>query len=152
MNAAEAFAVWFATNYPAEEPSPQDAFEAGWAVRGGGLAHPDLPDDDWNFGPFAPDDLKRWAETYGHPEHWAARAKALHAQLEAQRRITEFDVAVPMSELRKDGEALARGLDSFFNDLRYTAPELWGERISRLGLQVTAAMATFGYPKKAEAA
>jgi hypothetical protein len=33
-------------------------------------------------GPFDPDELVRWAETYGHPEEWAQKAKAANEHLE----------------------------------------------------------------------
>jgi hypothetical protein len=31
---------------------------------------------------FDPDELVRWAETYGHPEEWAKKAQHLHKTLE----------------------------------------------------------------------
>jgi len=33
--------------------------------------------------PFNPDELVRWAETYGHPEEWAKLAQAAHARAES---------------------------------------------------------------------
>jgi hypothetical protein len=39
-----------------------------------------VADDD--HGPFDPEDLVSWAETYGHPEGWAKRAQAAHARAE----------------------------------------------------------------------
>lgn len=40
------------------------------------------PLDEDAHGPFDPDELVRWAETYGHPESWAKRAQQLHAENE----------------------------------------------------------------------
>lgn len=40
---------------------------------------------------FDPDELVRWAETYGHPEEWAQKAKEAHAANEVLRaRIDEL--------------------------------------------------------------
>lgn len=38
--------------------------------------------DGADCGPYDPDELVRWAETYGHPEHWAKSAQAAHARAE----------------------------------------------------------------------
>lgn len=35
--------------------------------------------------PFDPDELVRWAESYGHPEEWAKKAQSLHAANERLR-------------------------------------------------------------------
>lgn len=47
------------------------------------------------FGPFDPDELVRWAETYGDPEEWAQKAKAAHIRAEeAERLLTESERSV----------------------------------------------------------
>ncbi|HUR86940.1 MAG TPA: hypothetical protein VMY78_16525 [Solirubrobacteraceae bacterium] len=38
--------------------------------------------DALDVGPFDPDELVQWAESYGHPESWAKRAQAAHARAE----------------------------------------------------------------------
>lgn len=48
----------------------------------------------------------------------------------------------------EDAVTLADALDSFFYDLRYTAPEMWSERVNQLGSRIGDTMAAIGYPKK----
>lgn len=43
------------------------------------LIYPAFPIEN---GPFDPDELVRWAESYGHPEEWAKRAQAAHGRAE----------------------------------------------------------------------
>lgn len=43
------------------------------------LSAPSNYDD---HGPFDPDYLMRWAETYGDPEQWAKKAQSLHGRVE----------------------------------------------------------------------
>lgn len=38
-------------------------------------------------GPFDPDEILRWADTYGHPEEWAKRAQAADAEAEKWERL-----------------------------------------------------------------
>lgn len=52
-----------------------------------------------------------------------------------------------VKELLEAGEMLAHAVDVFFNDLRYTAPEMFGERVNQFGQRITEAMAAYGYPK-----
>lgn len=44
--------------------------------------------DELDIGPFDPDALVRWAESYGHPEGWVKRAQAAH--LRAERAEAEL--------------------------------------------------------------
>jgi hypothetical protein len=53
-------------------------------------------------------------------------------------------------EAREQTDTLARALDSFFYDLRYTAPECVGERLDQLGARITPTMQALGYPKKGQ--
>lgn len=48
----------------------------------------------------------------------------------------------------EDAIKLADALDQFFYDLRYTAPEVWSERVTQLGRRITPTMTEIGYPKK----
>jgi hypothetical protein len=43
---------------------------------------------------------------------------------------------------------LADALDTFFYDLRFTAPEAIGMRLDQLGQRITPTMQALGYPKK----
>jgi hypothetical protein len=59
---------------------------------------------DMDAGPFDPDDLVRWATTYGHPEGWAKKAQSLHAENERLReelRIARFDAGVALPEAQE---------------------------------------------------
>lgn len=56
-----------------------------------------------------------------------------------------------LARLRKESIAakeLADALDSFFYDLRFTAPECVSDRISQLGGRIAPTMLALGYPKK----
>lgn len=46
-----------------------------------------------------------------------------------------------------DATALADALDQFFYDLRYTAPEMWPQRVSELGARITPIMAALSYAR-----
>lgn len=69
-------------------------------------------------GPFDPDELVRWAETYGHPEEWAKTAQQLHADVERLQQDRDgwkasaevYEVSTRKAEAERDRyrEALER--------------------------------------------
>lgn len=50
--------------------------------------------------------------------------------------------------MEKPEIVLADALDSFFHDLRFTAPEAVGMRLDQLGARIGPTMRELGYPKK----
>lgn len=58
------------------------------------------PMDD--VGPYDPEELVRWADSYGHPEQWAKRAQQAHGK--ADRRLEALHRAVVLFDaLGHDG-------------------------------------------------
>lgn len=75
----------------------------------------ELSPDQASHGPFDPDDLVRWAETYGDPEWWANRAQQLHRRLEdADRRHVErmAPVVEALADARDEVERLREDYDA----------------------------------------
>lgn len=74
-----------------------------------------IGDHGEDHGPFDPDELVQWADLYGHPERWAKKAQALHAENERlkAKALDLHDAAGKAYDALAPFRAVAEAMDTF---------------------------------------